>query len=101
MDKGRIDRDVTAGTGWYPAPRFPARFAIFLLRVYKRTVSPLLGPTCRFFPTCSEYAAEAIRTHGLLKGLWLATRRLLRCHPLHQGGYDPVPRRWIPYGKEP
>ena len=61
------------------------------LRAYKRLVSPLLPPACRFHPTCSEYAAEAIETHGALKGSALAAGRLLRCHPWSVGGFDPVP----------
>lgn len=63
-----------------------------LLRLYKRLVSPLLGEACRFTPTCSVYAHEALRTHGFVRGLWLAVRRLLRCHPFHAGGVDPVPK---------
>jgi putative membrane protein insertion efficiency factor len=62
-----------------------------LLRGYKRFVSPLLPPACRFHPTCSEYAAEAIETHGALKGTALAAYRLARCHPWSAGGFDPVP----------
>ena len=64
---------------------------ILLLRGYKRYLSPLLGQNCRFYPSCSEYAMEAIRRHGHLRGGWLAARRLARCHPLNEGGFDPVP----------
>jgi len=63
----------------------------FLIKLYKVVLSPLLPPACRFLPTCSEYALEAIDKHGALKGSYLALRRILRCHPLCEGGYDPVP----------
>jgi putative membrane protein insertion efficiency factor len=62
-----------------------------LIRAYQRVLSPLLGPRCRFYPSCSQYALEALEIHGLLSGSWLALRRLGRCHPLHPGGIDPVP----------
>lgn len=62
-----------------------------LIRIYQLTLAPLLAPACRFWPSCSTYAAEAIHCHGPARGARLALRRLLRCHPLHQGGYDPVP----------
>ncbi len=62
-----------------------------LIRGYRYLVSPLLGPNCRFYPSCSCYAEEAIVLHGSMKGSYLAARRLLRCHPWHPGGYDPVP----------
>lgn len=65
--------------------------AVFLIRVYQWTLSPLLGPNCRFAPTCSQYAAEAIARFGVLRGGWLAVKRIGRCHPWHSGGYDPVP----------
>ncbi|MDX2032359.1 MAG: membrane protein insertion efficiency factor YidD [Blastocatellia bacterium] len=64
--------------------------AVGLLRAYKYAISPLLPPSCRFTPTCSEYAADAIAKYGLIKGVGLAVRRLLRCHPFCAGGYDPV-----------
>ena len=76
-----------------PAPAFPARVLIAMLSAYKRYLSPLLPPACRFHPTCSEYMAEALRVHGLGRGLWLGARRLGRCHPWHPGGFDPVPPR--------
>ena len=66
-------------------------FLLLLLRGYKRFISPLLPPACRFEPTCSVYAMAAISKHGALKGSWLAFRRLMRCHPFHPGGFDPVP----------
>jgi uncharacterized protein len=62
-----------------------------LLTVYRRYISPLLGPRCRFYPSCSAYALEAVQLHGALRGSWLAVRRLSRCHPFHAGGLDPVP----------
>ena len=67
-----------------------ARVAI---RLYQYLLSPLIGPTCRYAPTCSEYALEAIDRHGAARGTWLALRRLLRCHPWGGSGYDPVPDR--------
>lgn len=62
-----------------------------LLRFYRLAISPLLGRNCRFHPSCSAYAIEAVERHGALKGGWLGLRRLLRCHPWNPGGYDPVP----------
>jgi putative membrane protein insertion efficiency factor len=64
---------------------------IALIRGYQYIISPFLGNHCRFVPSCSQYAAEAIRVHGAGHGLWLALKRLGRCHPWHPGGYDPVP----------
>lgn len=69
----------------------PALALIVLIRVYQLTLSKMLGPVCRFEPSCSRYAAECLASHGALKGSWLALRRLLRCHPFHPGGYDPPP----------
>ncbi|EAS62843.1 membrane protein insertion efficiency factor YidD [Photobacterium angustum] len=68
-----------------------AWLVVGLVRFYQLAISPLLGPRCRFTPTCSQYAIEAVKTHGALKGCWLAAKRLLKCHPLNDGGYDPVP----------
>ena len=62
-----------------------------LIRLYQLTVSPLIGPACRFYPSCSEYTREAVQRYGLLRGGWLGLTRLLRCHPWHPGGIDPVP----------
>lgn len=67
------------------------KLLLLLLRGYQLGVSPFLGQNCRFYPTCSNYAVEAITVHGPLKGGWLATRRLCKCHPWHAGGCDPVP----------
>lgn len=64
-----------------------------VLAGYQRFISPLLGARCRFYPSCSAYAMEAVQVHGALRGSWLAVRRLSRCHPFHPGGLDPVPRR--------
>ena len=64
---------------------------IALLRFYRYAISPLLGRNCRFHPSCSEYAIEAVQRHGVLRGGWLAAKRVGRCHPFHPGGYDPVP----------
>jgi uncharacterized protein len=73
------------------APGPVARLLLLLIAVYRRGISPLLGPRCRFLPTCSAYAADAVTTHGALRGSWLAVRRVARCHPFHPGGLDPVP----------
>lgn len=67
------------------------RILLWLIRFYQRQISPGLPPSCRFIPTCSEYARQAIEKYGALKGTYLAVRRLLKCHPFHPGGYDPVP----------
>jgi len=71
--------------------RAPRRCVLAALRAYQCLVSPWLGPTCRFYPSCSMYTMEAVRRYGCLKGGWLGMRRLARCHPFHRGGIDPVP----------
>jgi len=71
----------------------PGRWLQAAVRGYQRVVSPLFGPRCRYLPTCSEYAYEALGEHGAVRGTWLAVRRVARCHPFHEGGYDPVPRK--------
>lgn len=67
------------------------KILIFLIKFYRDFLSPLKPPSCRFVPTCSEYAWIAVERYGVLKGGWMALRRILRCHPFHKGGYDPVP----------
>jgi putative membrane protein insertion efficiency factor len=69
----------------------PRRAVVLCLRLYRLVISPLYGPTCRFYPSCSEYALIAVDRHGVIRGGWLAVRRLLRCHPWNPGGVDPVP----------
>ncbi len=69
------------------------RAIILLIRIYRLLFSPWIGQHCRFHPTCSAYAIEAIRRHGAVRGSWLAAKRLGRCHPWHEGGVDPVPER--------
>ena len=66
---------------------------IGLIRLYQRLLSPLLGPRCRFHPTCSAYAVQALERHGVVRGSFLAARRIVRCHPLNEGGLDPVPEK--------
>jgi len=73
--------------------RLPAKLLIGLVRFYQRAISPLFPPSCRFQPTCSSYAVEAIQLHGAMRGSWLALRRILKCHPWNAGGHDPVPPR--------
>ncbi|MEK9646228.1 MAG: membrane protein insertion efficiency factor YidD [Alphaproteobacteria bacterium] len=69
----------------------PSTLIVGLARLYQLLVSPVIPQTCRFHPTCSGYAIEAVRTHGALRGVWLALRRIVRCNPWSAGGYDPVP----------
>ena len=72
--------------------KLPAKVMITLIRIYQLGLSPFLGQNCRFHPSCSRYAIEAIERHGMIYGLWLTVRRIGRCHPWHEGGDDPVPQ---------
>lgn len=67
------------------------RILLVLIKAYQYLISPMLGPSCRFTPTCSEYAVQALNRYGALKGFWLSIKRVGRCHPWHDGGYDPLP----------
>ncbi len=80
-----------SGQARAPRPSLPARAAVLLVRVYQRALSPFKPRVCRFYPSCSEYAAQAILHCGLLRGGWLAIKRVLRCNPFSPGGYDPGP----------
>ncbi|MWD30731.1 membrane protein insertion efficiency factor YidD, partial [Aquicoccus sp. SCR17] len=75
---------------WGPLRALPSALLAGLLTVYRAVVSPLYGPVCRFFPSCSAYGLEAVHVHGAVKGSWLAARRIGRCHPWNDGGVDPV-----------
>ncbi|WAM11578.1 membrane protein insertion efficiency factor YidD [Rhodococcus sp. JS3073] len=83
----------SASSAWKSVRALPARTLIFFIELYRTYVSPLRMPTCRFMPTCSEYAVESLRTHGVIKGLFLTVVRLAKCAPWHPGGWDPVPAR--------
>jgi putative membrane protein insertion efficiency factor len=67
------------------------RLTMGLIVLYQRTLSPMLGPTCRYQPTCSAYTLEAVERYGALRGIWMGAKRIARCHPFHAGGFDPVP----------
>jgi len=66
------------------------RIILYVIRGYRRFISPLFPPTCRFYPTCSQYAQQAFEKYGILKGIWLTIKRLIKCHPYHPGGFDPL-----------
>jgi putative membrane protein insertion efficiency factor len=74
-----------------PIARWPRAAGILMIRGYQRTVARILPPSCRFWPSCSQYTLEAIDRYGILKGGWLGARRIARCHPFNPGGFDPVP----------
>lgn len=71
------------------------KILVGIIKFYQKWISPATPPTCRFYPTCSHYGVEAIQTHGALKGSYLTTKRILKCHPFHPGGYDPVPEKIV------
>ncbi|MCG5215637.1 membrane protein insertion efficiency factor YidD [Streptosporangium sp. KLBMP 9127] len=82
-------------------PSSAARILLLPIRFYRAFIGPMLGPQCRFHPSCSAYGLEAITVHGALRGSWLTIRRIGRCHPFHPGGHDPVPPRPIrPHEKQ-
>ena len=70
--------------------RLLAKLFIYMVRIYQKYISPMRGPTCRFYPTCSQYSIEAYKKYGAMKGTYLTIRRILKCHPFHPGGYDPL-----------
>ena len=70
------------------------KIMIGIIRFYQIVISPLKPPTCRFYPTCSHYGLEAVKRFGAIRGGWLAIKRILKCHPFHPGGIDPVPEKW-------
>jgi uncharacterized protein len=76
----------------------PVRALVFLIELYRNTVSPLRLPTCRFTPTCSQYAVDALTEYGVVRGSWLTLVRLAKCGPWHRGGWDPIPERHIQHG---
>jgi putative membrane protein insertion efficiency factor len=77
------------------------RFVLkIFIRAYQLVLSPLIGPSCRFYPSCSQYGLEAIDTHGALRGTWLTIKRISRCHPWHEGGFDPVPGRCLKHSHD-
>lgn len=82
------------------AGAWTARAVIYVIQLYRHTISPLRLPTCRFTPTCSQYAVDALSEYGLMRGGWLATVRLLKCGPWHKGGWDPIPDRPAPDGHD-
>ena len=69
------------------------KILILLIRFYQKFISPMFPAKCRFYPTCSEYTLEAVKEHGAIKGTYLGIKRILKCHPFHEGGYDPVPKK--------
>ena len=87
------ERSGGPGSGPGSGPGAAARMVIAVIQTYRHMISPLRLPTCRFMPTCSQYAVEALTEHGLVRGGWLSIVRLVKCGPWHRGGWDPVPER--------
>ena len=89
---GTADTSAFESTGvWNTIKSIPKRIAILLIVFYRTSISPLTPPTCRFYPTCSEYALTSFKRFGFLRGMKLTVKRIGKCHPFHEGGYDPVP----------
>lgn len=84
----------------YKIGRIPRWCALCLIQFYRSCISPRFPACCRYMPTCSQYALEAIERFGALRGSWLALKRILRCHPFHEGGYDPVPEQFELFGSK-
>lgn len=84
---------TTGGEGVRARRPFGVRAIVFVIQLYRNMVSPLRLPTCRFTPTCSQYAVDALTEYGLVRGTWLSAIRLLKCGPWHRGGWDPIPER--------
>jgi uncharacterized protein len=80
-----------AERAWRMVQRIPVFLLVLLVRIYQVLISPMLPASCRYVPSCSAYAVEALERHGALRGGWMAARRIARCHPFRAGGYDPVP----------
>lgn len=89
--KGAGSRSGLIGDEMGEAAVLLRRLLVAPIRLYQMTLSRALPPSCRFYPSCSEYTAQAILKHGPIRGIWLGVKRILRCHPFHPGGYDPVP----------
>src|SRR2546422_373485 len=87
----RLARGPELAACWEQGRRLPRRAVMALIRVYQLTLAHLVFTQCRFVPSCSRYSFEAVERYGAVRGAWLGIRRILRCHPLHPGGYDPVP----------
>ena len=88
-----MTRSAPALMGFHGTSKATVRGLIFLIQLYRHMVSPLRPATCRFVPTCSQYAVDALTAYGLIRGSWLATARLAKCGPWHRGGWDPIPER--------